>query len=158
MFNYLKGWQRKAGFAISVVVCLLLSGWLRSEYIQDTITFSRRFGSQIQLVSASHYLVVALIDDSAHMNETVKWQTWWTTTRAESMRWQYTSHEKTKTFFGFHDHSFSWDECFVALRSREYPVRIVHLPYWSVVVPLVFLCLLFLIAKVPPPNSESASL
>jgi len=153
MGEVLKGWRRKFGSVTLVMACVLMGGWMRSCLFQDTFTFTPQSGSQIQLVSASQHLLIAKIDVDPQSNYLSRQMRFWTSRRIDDLGgWLFTSVgnkpiPKPMIYLGFRGHGFWINRDVYDWGGKPFSFATLHVPYWSIVVPLTFISLWLLLSK-----------
>lgn len=149
-----KGWRRNLGSALLVLACAASSAWIRSISIQDTFTIELNSGSQHRLVSVSQHLVVATITIRVPNSNGSNANYLWTSRRIDYDGWLMTSPEIIPIYFGFHGHSFWSSKQVVDRGPMSVSVTEMHIPYWSIAVPLALLSAWLLLWK-PRNNIDS---
>ncbi len=145
MTTYFKPLRQKVGVVTLAISCLLMSGWVRSQSMQDT--FAVRTGSayRFKLVSAWQRLVFVIIHIDSNEQFTF---TFWTSESAVRSEWRLLLVPPVPTL------SFRIDNRFLAtgngvaqFGNTKISADSFHLPYWSVVIPLTLLSAWLLLSK-----------
>lgn len=155
MYEFFKGWRRKAGLVALAMACVLTVAWMRSHILQDTFTVSGRFGSQIQFVSVSQRLVIAKIKIRMGKGEASNRERFWKSRRIDYYGWQFTSADTLPIYVAFHRHGFRIDGQVYDYGSTSVSITKLHFPYMSLILPLTLLSAWLILVK--PRKAKAAT-
>jgi len=151
MGDFFKGWRRKIGVVTLLMALVAMGGWIRSQFIGDSMWFDNTFGRlHFGLASTqSDILIASSIDDGSQLRSSFPK---FATTEADGFQ------ENLDRQFEWHWRvlGFGHGESIRGLRSPR-GFQIWAIPYWSIVIPLTLLTAYLLLAK-PRPNKPKKTI
>ena len=147
MGDVFHGWRRKAGCVTLLMACVSAAALIRSLSIHDQ--FSVVTGRSIREVgSVNQHLFFSVF------REVPPFPTW-TITNPFGI-WTI---ERFETFDDFTESiTWTWKFCGIAGVSHTAAYTILHISYWSIVIPLILLSAYLLLSKPQQPKSRPAQI
>ena len=139
MGDFFKGWRRKIGVVSLVMACVFMGGWVRS------FVFGDYFQWNCGCCSTNGNLLITPPDLSE-----IHWE-WpeWSVTNVSAAEEESTLNEMPWKwrFMGFGDGEFS-----IFFGAK---IRVILLPYWSLVIPLTLISAFLLLIKPRKSNQKN---
>jgi hypothetical protein len=142
MSGFFNGWRRKLGVLTLIMACVFMGGWVRSEFIQDTITISPDSDSHIHFSSASGRLIILVMNDIDNVIP------FWGSRQVTFDGWRIDGNNASLGKDNVPNFQFNLFNA----NADNFDERLV-LRYWSIVVPLTLISAYLLLSK---PRSLAA--
>ncbi len=160
MYEFFHGWRRKLGVVTLVMACVAMGGWVRSQYVQDTILLPGMV-PHICIINDSHGIQRLILGEYGPLHHDewlevrLKWlceppsESIYSELDRSHIVWRY-------SLIGFDFGEFVPPSTFVhslstALHER---VTLANVPHWSVVIPLTLLSAWLLLSKPRKPTPK----
>ena len=145
MYQYFRGWRRKAGCITLALACVFIVIWVRSLIVVDTLQFDSGKFIREDLVSVRHHLIWGRIYEEGAVTK----PSWRTSPIARVVTFdgfmELTRLNRSWRFCGFSGGKFQVKKS--ALGESGFCV----IPYWSIVIPLTMLSAFLLLSKRQEP-------
>ena len=155
MGDYFKPLRRKIGVMMLLVACVFAAGWMRSQFIQDSVSCSFGGATDHAIFSVDRHIAIS-IQYGTNRDLPFVWP-----------RWNTLSETDIEEFFSYPDFSkhpdISWkwrSFCFSMMKiewsgSSSFTWVI---PYWAIISPLILLSAWLLLSKPTPAKTTADSL
>ena len=150
MFDYFRGWKRKAGLVTLVMACAFAAGWVRSAFKSDTFCVPCGFNYYIQVTSSRRHLILATMTAADREGKSPRLVPFWMPQSYDPDSWivfqnvlengAETSVFGSNEVFSVVRHEFGFNNWVVLY-------RMIGFPYWSIVIPLTLLSAWLLLGK-----------
>ena len=139
MREFFRSWKRKVGVVTLVMACVFMAGWVRSNSLQDVVTFQSGEQAAEYLMSIDGNLVLERVKTRGPSKTDTKWfinklPIWFGSLKSPDVHWHWRCQ-------GFGIGEVTTDRL-TGTRSTLWSI-----PYWSLVAPLTMLSAYLLLTK-----------
>lgn len=141
MNGYFDPLARKLGVVTLFISCIVMAGWVRSLFVQDTFSIpSWTTSSHIKFVSVSQRLI--LVRTSVQTERPAPFVFWKSSNRLND-RWSL-NYAGMAVIFAVHQNGFASDGGSLSAGNTQLTIKAYQFPHWSVVMPLLLISVVLL--------------
>jgi len=158
MWEFFRGWRRKAGILTLVMACLFMAGWIRSIETQDQFVLCYDPPDYFRFISYHGSLIWKRHYDMSSVQRVFP--------RFEQRSWSYATNKTADIdspyaidFQGMitQSKSESYGFVFTSVIIPDHKISLWAAPYWSIVLPLTLLSAFLLLTKPLPSTQKKTS-